>query len=175
MLANAPMTVAQDDAVSASPGKVLDIVPKVLDIVAAMGAIEGPLADLGARMTEKEIKIALSGDILFDFDKDSLRADAFPTLEQVAGVLSTYPDVPILIGGHTDSKGKDEYNQDLSERRANSVKAWFVDHAGVDPARIETRGWGETKPAAPNEKADGSDDPDNRQLNRRVEIIIKTG
>lgn len=173
---------AQDEATAGGAGKVLDIVPKTLDIVPKVLdiegmtlGVEGALADLGAKVTEKEIKIALSGDILFDFDKDTLRPDAFPTLEKVAAVLAEYPDAPVLIEGHTDSKGKDKYNQNLSERRANSVRAWFVDNAGVAAARIKTKGWGEAKPAVPNEKPDGSDDPDGRQQNRRVEITIKTG
>ena len=159
---------AQDEATAGGAGKVLDIEGMTL-------GVEGALADLGAKVTEKEIKIALSGDILFDFDKDTLRPDAFPTLEKVAAVLAEYPDAPVLIEGHTDSKGKEKYNQNLSERRANSVRAWFVDNAGVAAARIKTKGWGEAKPAVPNEKPDGSDDPDGRQQNRRVEITIKTG
>lgn len=169
-------------AAAISQGKVLDlearsldIHPKVLQIEGLALGVEGALADLGAKVTEKEIKIALSGDILFDFDKQDLRPDAFPTLEKVAAVLNQYPDAPVLIEGHTDSKGKESYNRKLSERRAASVKSWFVDHTQIDPARIETKGWGESKPAVANEKPDGSDDPQGRQRNRRVEITIKTG
>ena len=92
----------------------------------------------------------------------------------MAEVLSQYPDAPVVIEGHTDSKGKEKYNQDLSERRANSVEDRLVRNAGADGGRIETTGWGEAKPAVPNEKLDGSDDPDGRQQNRRVEITIKT-
>ncbi len=172
----APVVVrAQDETTAVGTGKVLDIVPKVLDIEGMALGVEGTLADLGAKVSEKEIKIALSGDILFDFDKDTLRSDAFPTLEKVAEVLSQYPGAPVLIEGHTDSKGKEKYNQNLSERRAASVKTWLVENGGADGGRIETKGWGETKPAVPNEKPDGSDDPDGRQQNRRVEITIKTG
>ena len=178
----APVAAWAQDEAAAGAGKVLDIVPKtleivpkVLDIEGMTLGVEGALADLGAKVTEKEIKIALSGDILFDFDKDTLRPDAFPTLEKVAAVLAEYPDAPVLIEGHTDSKGKDKYNQNLSERRANSVRTWFVDNAGVAAGRIKTKGWGEAKPAVPNEKPDGSDDPDGRQKNRRVEITITTG
>jgi outer membrane protein OmpA-like peptidoglycan-associated protein len=112
---------SQDDTAAVGPGKVLDIVPKVLDIVPKVldivgitRGVEGALADLGAKVTEQEIKIALSGDILFDFDKDTLRPDAFPTLEKVAEVLSQYPEAPVLIEGHTDSKGKEKYNLNLS-------------------------------------------------------------
>ena len=165
---------AQEGSADAGNAKVLDIAAKILDIEGITLGVEGALADLGAKVTEKEIKIALSGDILFDFDTDTLRPDAFPTLEKVAEVLSQYPDAPVVIEGHTDSKGKEKYNQDLSERRANSVKDWLVRNAGADGGRIETTGWGEAKPAVPNEKPDGSDDPDGRQQNRRVEITIKT-
>jgi outer membrane protein OmpA-like peptidoglycan-associated protein len=129
----APVFVwAQDETAAVGAGKVLDIVPKVLDIVGVSAGIEGTLADLGAKVTEKEIKIALSGDILFDFDKDTLRPDAFPTLEKVAQVLSQYPGAPVVIEGHTDSKGKEKYNQNLSERRAKSVKDWLVKNAAAD-------------------------------------------
>ena len=165
---------AQEGSAEAGNAKVLDIAAKILDIEGITLGVEGALADLGAKVTEKEIKIALSGDILFDFDKDTLRPDAFPTLEKVAEVLSRYPGAPVVIEGHTDSKGKETYNQDLSERRASSVKDWLVRNAGADGGRIKTAGWGEAKPAVPNEKPDGSDDPDGRQQNRRVEITIKT-
>ncbi len=166
---------AQEGSAEAGNAKVLDIAGKILDIEGITLGVEGALVDLGAKVTEKEIRIALSGDILFDFDKDTLRPDAFPTLKKVAEVLSQYPGAPVVIEGHTDSKGKETYNQDLSERRARSVKDWLVRNAGADGGRIETAGWGETKPAVPNEKPDGSDDPDGRQQNRRVEITIKTG
>ena len=154
--------------------KAIGIASKVLDIVGAARGVEGTLVDLGAKVTETEIKIALSGDILFDFDKDTLRPDAFPTLQKVAEVIANYPGAPVLIEGHTDSKGKDGYNLKLSDRRANSVKKWLVENAGADAGHIKTKGWGEAKPVAPNEKPDGSDDPDGRQKNRRVEITIKT-
>jgi outer membrane protein OmpA-like peptidoglycan-associated protein len=154
--------------------KVMDLVPKVLEIEGMMLGVEGTLAELGAKVTEKEIKIALSGDILFDFGKDTLRADAFPTLQKVADIIVNYPGAPVLIDGYTDSKGKDSYNLKLSERRAASVKKWLVEKSGADAGHIKTKGWGEAKPVAPNEEPDGSDDPDGRQKNRRVEITIKT-
>jgi outer membrane protein OmpA-like peptidoglycan-associated protein len=159
---------------AAGPGKVLDIVPKVLDIVGVSRGLEATLVDLGAKVTQTEIKIALSGDILFDFDKDTLRPDALPTLQKVAEVIAGYAGAPVLIEGYTDSKGKDSYNLKLSDRRAASVKKWLVEKAGADAGHIKTKGWGEAKPVAPNENPDGSDDPDGRQKNRRVEITIKT-
>jgi len=171
------LVLAQDEeggGRAAGPGKVLDIVPKVLDIVGVSRGLEATLVDLGAKVTQTEIKIALSGDILFDFDKDTLRPDALPTLQKVAEVIAGYPGAPVLIEGYTDSKGKDSYNLKLSDRRAASVKKWLVENAGADAGHIKTKGWGEAKPVAPNENPDGSDDPDGRQKNRRVEITIKT-
>ena len=171
------LVLAQDEeggGRAAGPGKVLDIVPKVLDIVGVSRGLEATLVDLGAKVTQTEIKIALSGDILFDFDKDTLRPDALPTLQKVAEVIAGYPGAPVLIEGYTDSKGKDSYNLKLSDRRAASVKKWLVETAGADAGHIKTKGWGEAKPVAPNENPDGSDDPDGRQKNRRVEITIKT-
>jgi outer membrane protein OmpA-like peptidoglycan-associated protein len=171
------LTWAQDDAADTTAvgtGKVLEIQRKILDISGTSTGIKGALADLGAKVTEKEIKIALSGDILFDFDKDTLRPDAFPTLQKVADIMAGYPGAPVLIEGYTDSKGKDSYNLKLSDRRAASVKKWLVENAGADAGHIKTKGWGEAKPVAPNENPDGSDDPDGRQKNRRVEITIRT-
>ena len=78
----------------------------------------------------------------------------------------------MLIEGHTDGKGTHPYNMKLSENRAESVKTWLVQNSSVAGSRITTQGWGETKPVAPNKKPDGSDDPEGRQKNRRVEIVL---
>lgn len=167
--------LAVEMATPAGHAKILDIVPKVLDIKGIALGVQGALADLGAKVTPQEIKIALSGDVLFDFDKDTLRADALPTLQKLAAVVAQYPKAPMRIDGHTDGKGKHDYNINLSERRAASVKSWLVQNAKADAALITTQGWGESKPVAPNTKPDGSDDPQGRQKNRRVEITLKTG
>ena len=78
----------------------------------------------------------------------------------------------MLIEGHTDGKGGDQYNQRLSEQRADSVRRWLVEHGVTTP--MTTHGWGRTRPIAPNIKPNGADDPDGRQKNRRVEITVKT-
>jgi outer membrane protein OmpA-like peptidoglycan-associated protein len=79
----------------------------------------------------------------------------------------------VTIEGHTDARGADAYNQTLSEQRAASVKQWLVANAQVSGATISTRGWGKSKPAAHNTKPDGSDDPDGRAKNRRVQVILR--
>jgi photosystem I P700 chlorophyll a apoprotein A2 len=111
---------------------------------------------------------------MFDFDKYTLRPEATETLRKVGQVVASYGDAPLLIEGHTDNKGTHPYNIKLSQNRADSVKKWLVDNAGIKPSRISTTGWGETKPVAPNRKPDGSDDPDGRQKNRRVELTLRT-
>jgi outer membrane protein OmpA-like peptidoglycan-associated protein len=146
---------------------------KVLNIVGITRGVEGLLKDLGAKVTGQEIKIALSADVLFDFDSFALRAEAADPLRKVADVLNDYPKSPVMIEGHTDGKGTDQYNQTLSDRRAESVKRWLADRGGVESGRVTTRGWGKTKPVAPNTKPDGSDDPEGRQKNRRVEITVR--
>lgn len=122
--------------------------------------------------TELTVKITLASDVLFDFDKASIRRDAEDALGKVASALAAYKGAEIDLTGHTDSKGADEYNQRLSERRAESVKRWLVDRGKLAAARFRTKGSGEREPVAPNEKEDGSDDPDGRQKNRRVDILV---
>ncbi len=147
---------------------------KVLTIVGVSSGIQSALQDLKAKVTAHEVKIELDADVLFDFDKYSLRAAATDSLREVGEVAKSYGNSPVLIEGHTDGKGTHPYNMKLSENRAAAVKNWLVQNAGVAGARITTRGWGETKPVAPNAKPDGSDDPAGRQKNRRVEITIQT-
>lgn len=133
-------------------------------------ATEQSLTALGAKKEGDNIVVTLPGDVLFDFDKYDIREDARPVLSQLADVLSAMPGAAVTIVGHTDSMGSDDYNQNLSEDRANSAQTWLAD-AGV-PSPMTTTGKGETSPVAPNEQADGSDNPEGRQQNRRVEFII---
>jgi outer membrane protein OmpA-like peptidoglycan-associated protein len=119
------------------------------------------------------VKIELAGDVLFDFDRWDIRPDAEPILRQVAEIIQRYPKSKVAIAGHTDAKGADAYNLQLSARRATSVKAWLVQYGGVDGKRMTTKGEGEADPVAPNTHPDGSDNPEGRQKNRRVELTVK--
>ena len=152
-------------------GKVLELRGLASGVAGKAAAIEAVLKELGAKVTEQEIRIDLSADVLFDFDKADLRREATPALEKLASVLKTYPAATTTIEGHTDSKGGRRYNQDLSERRAASVRGWLGSHGVGNP--MTTRGWGETKPAVPNSKPGGADNPEGRQKNRRVEITLE--
>jgi outer membrane protein OmpA-like peptidoglycan-associated protein len=147
---------------------------KVVTIVGMSKGIQGALLDLKAKVTAHEVKIELDADVLFDFDKYSLRPAAADSLREVSEVAKNYGNSPVLIEGHTDGKGTHAYNMTLSDKRAAAVKSWLVQNGDVAASRVATRGWGETKPVAPNTKPDGSDDPAGRQKNRRVEITIRT-
>ena len=159
-------------------GKVLPLQGKVTEIKGVSLGVSGKaqdlnaaLKDLGAKTTQTEIRIELSSDVLFDFDKADLLPKAIPQLEKVATVLKSYPNASCSIEGHTDNKGLKDYNQKLSERRADSVKSWLMAHGVSNQMAI--RGWGATKPVAPNAFPNGRDNPEGRQKNRRVEIVVK--
>lgn len=133
--------------------------------------ISGLLRDLNAEVRGREVRIALSADVLFDFDKADLKPAARPSLDKVVAFLKSYPKANARIEGHTDSKGDDAYNQKLSQHRAESVRKFLAAQGAT--LRMSTRGWGEKKPVAPNAKPDGKDDPEGRQKNRRVEITVQ--
>jgi outer membrane protein OmpA-like peptidoglycan-associated protein len=154
--------------------KVLDANGKVLDIVGVSLGINGVLKDLGAKVTDREIHVDLAADVLFDFDKYTLRPEAADTLKKVGQVVASYPDAPLLIEGYTDGIGTHAHNMQLSQNRAGAVKKWLVENSGIKASRISTTGWGEAKPVAPNKRPDGSDDPEGRQKNRRVELTLRT-
>ncbi|MEL6984080.1 MAG: OmpA family protein, partial [Actinomycetota bacterium] len=113
--------------------------------------------------------LRLDADVLFDFDAAVLRPETGPVVERLAEAL-TGTDQTIEVHGHTDSIGDEAYNQDLAARRAEAFAA-ALRAAGVT-TDLETVSFGETMPVAPNERADGSDNPAGRQLNRRIEIVI---
>ena len=159
---------AQDSTQTPDPSK-----NKILDLVFHVEDMGGKVQDLQVKETGEEIRIELAADVLFDFDKADLRPTAQKTLHQAAGIIQEKARGAVRIEGHTDSKGNDAYNQKLSERRAASVKTWFMVKEALGKVQFTTQGFGARKPVAPNTKPDGSDDPDGRQKNRRVEIILK--
>ncbi len=113
--------------------------------------------------------LRLDADVLFDFDSDQLQPDSRRVVERLARALAA-TDVAIEIHGHSDSVGDEAYNQDLAGRRAEAFAA-ALREAGVR-SELRTMSFGETRPVAPNESADGSDDPAGRQRNRRIEIVL---
>lgn len=124
----------------------------------AAGRIVGPDG------CEKEVIIELNG-VHFDFDKDTLRPDATTVLNKAVDILKSHPDVPVEVHGHTDWIGTDEYNQDLSERRAKRVYDYLVAH-GIPASRLTWQGHGESMPIVSNDTDAG------RARNRRVELRV---
>jgi len=105
-------------------------------------------------------------NIFFEFDKADLKPESETELMNLVKILKDMPKMRIRIGGHTDSKGSDDYNQKLSEARAKSVVQYLIDKGGIDPERLEYVGYGETKPIATNDTDEG------RALNRRTEFEV---
>jgi outer membrane protein OmpA-like peptidoglycan-associated protein len=121
----------------------------------------------GARVDRvgEGIKITFESGLLFDVDKFGLRPVSRDNLDKLAVILNKYADTNVLIEGHTDSTGADDYNLRLSRERARSVKNYLAT-LEVSAPRITTQGYGETQPIASNDTAEG------RQANRRVDVAI---
>lgn len=146
---------------------------KVLDLVFRIEDIGGRVQDIQIRESSTEVRIELAADVLFDFDKSDILPKAQAVLKQAAGIIRDKAKGQVRIEGHTDAKGSDAYNQKLSERRAVAVRSWFAEKEGLQRVAFGTQGFGAKRPIAPNTKPDGSDDPQGRQKNRRVEIILR--
>jgi len=110
-------------------------------------------------------KIVLRG-VNFDFDKYNIRPDARQILDEAVSILKEEGTIAVIVEGHTDSKGTDAYNLKLSQRRADAVEGYLVDH-GISASRLRTEGFGESRPVATNDTADG------RAQNRRVELHVE--
>ncbi|HXW09820.1 MAG TPA: OmpA family protein [Steroidobacteraceae bacterium] len=127
-------------------------------------AMQAEMAAMNARQTDRGMVLTI-GDVLFDTGKANLKSGAVTDLDELARFLAKYPDRSVVIEGHTDSVGSQQFNVGLSERRAASVQTYLM-RQGIDASRIRTQGMGESVPVASNESAGG------RQQNRRVEIIV---
>jgi outer membrane protein OmpA-like peptidoglycan-associated protein len=134
--------------------------------------ISESLSDLDAEQRGDDTVLTVPEQVLFDFGHAELRPDAGQVLDDLAQVIDSVPDAPVQVNGHTDSIGSDAANQRLSEQRARAV-ADHLTGAGVDAARVQAHGFGETRPVAPNADSDGSDNPEGRAANRRVEIVLE--
>lgn len=123
-----------------------------IDAVAAVGA---------------EVRLSLNSAVLFDVGKAELKAEADQELQQLAKALGTYGGgAAITIEGHTDSTGNEADNLKLSQARADAVRRYLIERAGVDGSRLATKGYGEKRPVASNDEEAG------RALNRRVDILV---
>ena len=134
---------------------------------AQLAATQAQLADLKAKQTDRGLVVTL-GDVLFDTGRATLKPGADLTLDRLAAVMKDHPQSKVSIEGFTDSRGSDEYNDALSQRRADAVAAALV-RRGVSPDNVRAEGRGKAFPVATN------DTPAGRQQNRRVEIVFANG
>jgi outer membrane protein OmpA-like peptidoglycan-associated protein len=121
-------------------------------------------AILQTRDTARGLIVSLS-DVLFDFNQATLKPGAKEKLAKVSGILLAYPTLMLNVEGYTDNVGSDDYNQKLSERRADAVRDYLTAN-GISPANIQAVGFGKASPVASNDSAAG------RQQNRRVEMVV---
>jgi outer membrane protein OmpA-like peptidoglycan-associated protein len=148
--------VAQDETAEAQR--------KTQEAQARAAQLEAQMADLAAKKTERGMVITL-GDVLFGTDMARLNPDGMRTAQKLADVLQQNPQRTVLVEGFTDSTGAASHNQELSERRATAVRS-ALQELGVARERVAIRGYGQAHPVASNNTAQ------NRQLNRRVEIVL---
>lgn len=126
-------------------------------------------APAGSTLSQSDegLMLTFESDVLFNTNSSYLTEKAKATLKNmVAYIKKNYPDSRLQVNGHTDSTGKEDYNQWLSDKRAASVKTYVVE-LGLPDSRVTTRGYGVTKPVSTNSTVEG------RQKNRRVEVLIK--
>jgi outer membrane protein OmpA-like peptidoglycan-associated protein len=145
-------------------GRAADAQRQTQDALARNAQLESQLADLAAKKTDRGLVITL-GDVLFGSDQSHLTQNGMRTAQKLADVLRQNPQRTVLVEGFTDSTGGAGYNQQLSERRATAVRSALQD-MGIALDRIAVRGYGEGYPVAAN------DTMQNRQMNRRVEIVL---
>jgi OOP family OmpA-OmpF porin len=105
-------------------------------------------------------------NVEFDFDKSTIKKGYDQDIDNLAGVMKQYPDLNVVIEGHTDSLGSDAYNEKLSQERADAVKNYMVEENGIDANRIKAIGFGEKQPVASNDTSEG------RAQNRRAEAAV---
>lgn len=156
---------------------VLDLTATVDDMSGGVSAISaeaqatlGRSDDIAVRTVGDDVILSVTSDVLFGFDSAELSSEAKASLSDIASLILRAPEGKVMVVGHTDSKGSDAYNLELSQRRADAV-AGFLEEADVPADRLTTEGRGEAEPLAANEVS-GQDNPEGRAQNRRVEFVM---
>lgn len=117
------------------------------------------------KLPDDRLLVGMTGETAFEVDSDQIQPGFYSTMDKISGVVNKYGKTELSIAGHTDSTGSSTHNQELSERRADSVKAYLLAD-NVYPARLSAAGYGKTRPIASNDSEDG------KRQNRRVDITI---
>lgn len=160
--------------VEAAPAPKVEAAPMPKAEVAPAPQVEPPAPPKTVEVvtTRCEQRLRVGSEVLFDFDRSAVRPDALPAIDYVARTIQE-KSKPVVVEGHTDSIGTDAYNMRLSDQRAATVKA-EIGRRLTSSVAIEAYGYGKSKPIADNQNPDGTDNPEGRQRNRRVEIVINT-
>lgn len=130
-------------------------------------------AALHASRSDRGVRVVLSADELFGSSRDALDPGADAVLASLDALIAATHPREVDINGHTDSSGDDDDNLTMSEQRAHAVAAWLEQHSPKRHPRFVAKGYGRTRPVAPNHNPDGSDNPDDRARNRRIEILLR--
>lgn len=138
----------------------------------SVSALTADISGLNVRTSDTRTIVDLPADTLFEFDRVDLTPAAAGNLAKVAELVRQAPAGAVEVIGHTDAKGNDAYNLELSERRAQAVVTWMREQVGVRQRQFQATGKGEAEPVAANQAPDGKDDPAGRAKNRRVEVSI---
>lgn len=155
--------------------KQLDLEKAKVELERSKTELEAARLALQATETKEQLTMQLQGDVAFDMGEATLRPEARESLNKVAIVLSQFPDSEVVIRGYTDAIGDAKANLKLSKQRADAVRDWLVKQANIDENNITTKGLGEADPVADNKNLNGSDNPEGRKKNRRVEISVMKG
>ena len=147
-------------------GSVLGTLAAAASSVAEQKDEIGRIPDASVSQQGTALLVAFPGDVLFDTGSSALAPGAFSRLDRLAATLNRHPDTHVIVRGHTDAAGTDAANQELSEQRAAAVRRYLVGK-GVASSRVESVGFGESRPIETNET------PEGRQQNRRVEIEVQ--
>jgi outer membrane protein OmpA-like peptidoglycan-associated protein len=156
------------------PGAGIDVEARVLDLVFRTGRVSGGKDTATISESPGTTEVDLAADVLFAFNSDRLSPAAQAELQETAKLIRERAKGPIRVEGHTDSVGSPSYNLGLSQRRAEAVRAALERLLAGRPTQFQVRGFGASKPIAPNRNPDGSDNPKGRQRNRRVTVAINT-
>ncbi len=165
-----PAPPAQQAPAQRLTGTVSQLSGKAAAVSGERSPLQGLVDALGGEVRGNEIFVALPADTLFAFDQADVLPAAEANLRTLAELIGKTQG-PVQLNGYTDAKGDDAYNLALSKRRADAVKAWLAAN-GVPEARLQSVGFGEADPVAPNQRPDGSDDAQGRAQNRRVVAVI---
>lgn len=168
---SAPAGAGVRAEVSSLRGQGSALTSQVSGLNAQVSGLQGLVGALGGEIRGHEIHVAMPADTLFNFDSAQVREQANLELNKLAAVIAATNGTVLLVG-HTDGKGAADYNQRLSEQRAQAVASWLAQN-GVPTERLHTQGKGASEPLADNQQADGGDNPEGRARNRRVEAIIQ--